>query len=131
MYILLVYVLYGMYCFLVECEDVFIVLLVLDRLDNGYFVFFKINFLIYFLKDDLVFFVFLNVMNIKELFYDFLERILYMIDILFNLFRMENIFYSIKFDEFISNVIDMFFFLFLKIVIDWVLKNFYYIDLLF
>lgn len=120
-----------MYCFLVECEDVFIVLLVLDRLDNGYFVFFKINFLIYFLKDDLVFFVFLNVMNIKELFYDFLERILYMIDILFNLFRMENIFYSIKFDEFISNVIDMFFFLFLKIVIDWVLKNFYYIDLLF
>lgn len=122
---------YGMYCFLVECEDVFIVLLVLDRLDNGYFVFFKINFLIYFLKDDLVFFVFLNVMNIKELFYDFLERILYMIDILFNLFRMENIFYSIKFDEFISNVIDMFFFLFLKIVIDWVLKNFYYIDLLF
>lgn len=122
---------YGMYCFLVECEDVFIVLLVLDRLDNGYFVFFKINFLIYFLKDDLVFFVFLNVMNIKELFYDFLERILYMIDILFNLFIMENIFYSIKFDEFISNVIDMFFFLFLKIVIDWVLKNFYYIDLLF
>lgn len=122
---------YGMYCFLVECEDVFIVLLVLDRLDNGYFVFFKINFLIYFLKDDLVFFLFLNVMNIKELFYDFLERILYMIDILFNLFRMENIFYSIKFDEFISNVIDMFFFLFLKIVIDWVLKNFYYIDLLF
>lgn len=122
---------YVMYCFLVECEDVFIVLLVLDRLDNGYFVFFKINFLIYFLKDDLVFFVFLNVMNIKELFYDFLERILYMIDILFNLFRMENIFYSIKFDEFISNVIDMFFFLFLKIVIDWVLKNFYYIDLLF
>lgn len=122
---------YGIYCFLVECEDVFIVLLVLDRLDNGYFVFFKINFLIYFLKDDLVFFVFLNVMNIKELFYDFLERILYMIDILFNLFRMENIFYSIKFDEFISNVIDMFFFLFLKIVIDWVLKNFYYIDLLF
>lgn len=122
---------YGMYCFLVECEDVFIVLLVLDRLDNGYFVFFKINFLSYFLKDDLVFFVFLNVMNIKELFYDFLERILYMIDILFNLFRMENIFYSIKFDEFISNVIDMFFFLFLKIVIDWVLKNFYYIDLLF
>lgn len=122
---------YGMYCFLVECEDVFIVLLVLDRLDNGYFVFFKINFLIYFLKDDLVFFFFLNVMNIKELFYDFLERILYMIDILFNLFRMENIFYSIKFDEFISNVIDMFFFLFLKIVIDWVLKNFYYIDLLF
>lgn len=122
---------YGMYCFLVECEDVFIVLLVLDRLDNGYFVFFKINFLIYFLKDDLVFFVFLNVMNIKELFYDFLERILYMIDILFNLFRMEIIFYSIKFDEFISNVIDMFFFLFLKIVIDWVLKNFYYIDLLF
>lgn len=122
---------YGMYCFLVECEDVFIVLLVLDRLDNGYFVFFKINFLIYFLKDDLVLFVFLNVMNIKELFYDFLERILYMIDILFNLFRMENIFYSIKFDEFISNVIDMFFFLFLKIVIDWVLKNFYYIDLLF
>lgn len=122
---------YRMYCFLVKCEDVFIVLLVLDRLDNGYFVFFKINFLIYFLKDDLVFFVFLNVMNIKELFYDFLERILYMIDILFNLFRMENIFYSIKFDEFISNVIDMFFFLFLKIVIDWVLKNFYYIDLLF
>lgn len=122
---------YGMYCFLVKCEDVFIVLLVLDRLDNGYFVFFKINFLIYFLKDDLVFFLFLNVMNIKELFYDFLERILYMIDILFNLFRMENIFYSIKFDEFISNVIDMFFFLFLKIVIDWVLKNFYYIDLLF
>lgn len=122
---------YGMYCFLVKCEDVFIVLLVLDRLDNGYFVFFKINFLIYFLKDDLVFFVFLNVMNIKELFYDFLERILYMIDILFNLFRMENIFHSIKFDEFISNVIDMFFFLFLKIVIDWVLKNFYYIDLLF
>lgn len=70
-------------------------------------------------------------MNIKELFYDFLERILYMIDILFNLFRMENIFYSIKFDEFISNVIDMFFLLFLKIVIDWVLKNIYYIDLLF